>query len=93
MSAVARQVEVKQDQSGPGHVGEAAPPAQELQGLLAIAHHMQLIAYPVMRKGFFRYQHVAGVVLDQQHVDSLKRGSGGHEGLLTGGDGRGVDKR
>ena len=37
----ARQVEVEQDQPRPGRVGVAAGPAQELQRLLAVGHHVQ----------------------------------------------------
>jgi hypothetical protein len=39
-------------------VGEVACAAQELDGLLAVADHVQLVADPVLLERFPGYQHV-----------------------------------
>ncbi|GAA3408012.1 hypothetical protein GCM10018952_03560 [Streptosporangium vulgare] len=63
------QVEVEQDQVGPGHVGVVALLAQEGHGLLAVVDHVQLVADLVELERLPRQQDVARVVLDQEHVD------------------------
>jgi hypothetical protein len=84
-TAAARQVQVEQDQPWPGNIGEVAGAAQELYGLLAVAHHMQGVVCPVVRKGFGGQERIAGVVFDQQDVGGPERGLAGHRGLMASG--------
>ena len=67
----ARQVEVEQDQARAGRVGVVAGPAQELQRLLAVGHHVQHVAQLVVLERFPGHQDVPRVVLDQQHIHRL----------------------
>jgi hypothetical protein len=61
---------------GRGAPGELAGLAQELQGLLAVAHDVQRAADLVLLECLPGHQHVGRVVLDQQHV---RRSTAGHQ--------------
>ena len=45
---------------------------QELQRLLAVVYHVQLVAYLVMLERLAGHQHIARIVFDQQHIDHLR---------------------
>ena len=59
-------------------VGETQGVAQELYGLLTVAHHVQVC--PVVHKGFSGQEDIPGGVFDQQDIDGAGRGSAGHRG-------------
>jgi hypothetical protein len=79
-AGAARQVQVEQDQPRPGHAGVVAGAAQELDGLFAIADHVQGVVRPVVREGLLGEEDVPRVVFDQEDVDRVERGSVGHRG-------------
>ena len=66
---VLRQVQVEQDQVGPGRVVVGAALVQEVQTLLAVVRDVQVVLDLVVLERFPRDQLVAGIVLDEQDVD------------------------
>ena len=70
-AVVLGQIQIEQDQIRPRRVSEGGSPVQEVQGLLAVAHDMQGMADPVVLEGLPCHQLIAGIVLDEQHVDGL----------------------
>src|SRR5699024_9419493 len=70
-AVLARQIEVEQDQVGAGSVDELALTAQETESFDAVGNHVQPVAHLVFLERLLGHQDVAGVVLDQQHLDGL----------------------
>jgi hypothetical protein len=68
-AAAPGQVDVEQDEPGARRVSVPVGPVQELQGLLAVAHHVQPVPDLVILEGLPGHEDVAFVVLHQQHVD------------------------
>src|SRR4029077_18323478 len=68
-AATPGQVDVEQDEPGARRVGVRAGPAQELQGLLARAHHVKPVLDLVILEGLPGHEDVAFVVLHQEYVD------------------------
>ncbi len=92
-AADARQVDVEQDQPRPRRVGEGAGPAHELQGLLAVGHHVQRVAHLVELEGLPGHEDVPLVVLHQEHVDGLEVILVGHRSPLVVGELAGTVKQ
>ena len=78
-AVAAGQVEVEQDQVGPGGVGVLALAAQVGQRLAAVADDVEPVVQVLLER-LAGHQHVAGVVLDQQDVDDAR--FGGDHGAL-----------
>src|SRR2546421_2284655 len=64
-----RQVEVEQDQVGPDRVRERSLQAQVGQRLDTVVDHPQRVVDQVLLERLPRHEDVAGIVLDEQHLD------------------------
>jgi len=76
----AGQVQVEQDQGGPGRVGELVGLVQEPHRLLAVGRDVQFGRHRGLAERFADQRCVAGVVFDRQDGDGLTAGSASHPG-------------
>jgi hypothetical protein len=63
------QVEVQQHQAGTRGAGMFALAPEEGHGLLAVAHHVQIVAQLAAFQGFAGEVNVAGIIFDKQNFD------------------------
>src|SRR5882757_57462 len=71
------QIEVEQDQVWDVRVGILALTPQISQGLHAVGDHREVVLDLVLGEGLLSHQHVAGIVLDQQHLDQSRNHAAG----------------